>query len=192
MARIAVLGASVGAADGLNAAISLARDGHETILLSNICDDAVGRNVMRQLDVEAIDNSYMNFVPESMLMRYNNIVAHDLDYAQPDWLYVAGLRGDLATLEQFIKKAMELKTKVILMPGTEELAQRWRFLRLLGMAEVLMIDTIGAACLVPGNTARELEYRLNNYVPVTIVTDASVGGKAAIHKMQIDKLRAII
>lgn len=186
---------------GLNVAISLSRFGHDTILLSNIGEDVAGDAIMRKLDAEAIDNSYMNYVAgqatgTSVVMldskggertiftcrgasgRFDNISPADLDLAQPDWLYVTTLNGDLVTLEKFFNKAWSLGTKIMFNPGAKELAEPKKLLKLLGKVSVLLVNKSEAAKLVPGNMLAELLYHLNGYAPITIITDGQMGGIA--------------
>lgn len=102
---------------GTNAAVTFARHGHETILMSNIGHDASGDAVLECLDRENIDSSYIEFTREhtgcSVILvdvkkaertvlgfrgasrDFSNLKAADLENIQPDWLYVTSLRGNM-------------------------------------------------------------------------------------------------
>ena len=47
---------------GINSAISFARHGHEAVFLGNIAHDPAGAAVIKILDREGIDSSYINFL----------------------------------------------------------------------------------------------------------------------------------
>lgn len=186
---------------GLNSAVTFARWGHETVLLSNVGDDAAGAAVMDAALTEGIDASYIHEVSgkatgtsvilldsrsgERTILTYRgasdgfqDFAATDLELIQPDWLYVTTLRGDLRTLGKFLAKARELGCKVMLNPGAKELAQGRELLRLLPMVDVLLVNKSEAAQLVPGKVLTELLYHLSGYVPMAIVTDGAMGGIA--------------
>lgn len=187
---------------GVNSAVSFARHGHEAILLTNIARDAAGASIIRTLDSEGIDNSYVNFITrkstgtsvilldsvsgERTILTYRgtskqfgDISENDLDLIQPDWLYISTLHGDFDTLERFLKKANQLGTKVMLNPGKEELREKQELARLLKFVDVLIVNKVEASQLVPGVTLSELLYHLKNYTDITIITDGKMGGIAA-------------
>ena len=132
---------------GINSAITFSRHGHEAIFIGNIAHDSAGEAILRVLDREEIDNSYVNFVTrkstgtsvilldskggERTILTYrgasetfDNFNEKDLELIQPDWLYVTTLRGDMDTLLRFFVKAKELGTKIMFNPGVKELAQK--------------------------------------------------------------------
>lgn len=186
---------------GVNTAVTLSRHGHEVVFMGNIADDPAGQAVMRLLDREEIDNSYVNYVKnratgtsvvlldskqgERTILTYrgasekfDNFDAADLARVQPDWLYITTLRGDYTTLTAFISQARELGTKVMFNPGVRELASPKELLKLISKIDVLLVNKSEAASLVPGNLLSELLYRLSGYAPVTIITDGPMGGIA--------------
>ncbi|MBR2836727.1 carbohydrate kinase family protein [Candidatus Saccharibacteria bacterium] len=185
---------------GVNSAITFSRNGHEAILMSNIGRDAAGAAVMRTLDYENVDSSYVNYAERrgtgtSVILldsksgertiltyrgaseKFDNFNEEDLDLIQPDWLYVTTLRGDMDTLARFFKKAKQMGTRVMFNPGVKELADK-RLVELLAGVDVLLVNKSEAAEIVPGNMLTELLYRLNNYAPIVIITDSSMGGIA--------------
>lgn len=186
---------------GVNSSITFARHGHEAVLFSNLARDEAGSLIIRKLDNEGVDNSYVNFITrkstgtsvvlldagsgERTILTYRgtsdqfgNLSEKDLELVSPDWLYVSTLRGDLETLKRFFKKAQELECKVMFNPGVKELAQAKELLKLLKYVDVLIVNKTEAAELVPGVTLAELLYHLQNYVGVAIITDGPMGGIA--------------
>lgn len=187
---------------GINSAISFVRHGHEAIFIGNIARDAAGAAIVRVLDREGIDSSYINFLERratgtSVILldtksgertiltcrgasaQFGNFAEQDLDLIQPDWLYVTTLHGDLDTLERFFVHAKELGVKVMFNPGMQELENPEAVLKLLKYVDILNVNKSEAAKLVPGVTLSELLYHLNNYVGVTIITDGAMGGIAS-------------
>lgn len=186
---------------GVNSAITFSRHGHEAILISNIAKDPAGEAIMRTLDREEIDNSYMNFIErkttgtsvvlldsgggERTILTYrgasekfDNLSAEDLDLAQPDWIYTTTLRGDMETLEKFFDKAKQIGAKIMFNPGVKELAETKKLINLLKYVDVLLVNKSEASQIVPGVLLTELLYHLNNYVPIVIITDGAMGGIA--------------
>jgi len=186
---------------GVNSAITFSRHGHEAILISNIAKDPAGEAIMRTLDREEIDNSYMNFIErkttgtsvvlldsgggERTILTYrgasekfDNLSAEDLDLAQPDWIYTTTLRGDMETLEKFFDKAKQIGAKIMFNPGVKELAETKKLINLLKYVDVLLVNKSEASQIVPGVLLTELLYHLNNYAPIVIITDGAMGGIA--------------
>lgn len=186
---------------GINSAITFARNGHEAILMSNVARDSAGQAIFRVLDREGIDSSYVDYAAtkatgSSVILldsksgertiltyrgaseKFDNFSADDLDLVQPDWIYVTTLRGDMNTCLRFFEKAHEIGAKVMFNPGVKELDENKKLIGLLGDVDILLLNKSEAARLVPGAILSELLYRLNNYVPVAIVTDGPMGGIA--------------
>lgn len=186
---------------GINSAITFARNGHEAVFIGNIAHDAAGEAIVKVLDHEGIDSSYINFVSRkstgtSVILldarggertiltyrgaseKFDNFEADDLDLIQPDYLYTTTLRGDLATLTRFFKKARDLRIKIMFNPGVKELKQAKELHRLLEYVDILIVNKAEATEIVPGVVLSELLYHLNNYVPTVIITDGAMGGIA--------------
>ncbi len=186
---------------GINSAITFARHGHEAIFIGNIAEDSAGDAIMRKLDKEEIDSSYVSYVPrkctgtsvvlldaksgERTILTYrgtsekfDNFNEKDLERIQPDWIYITTLRGDMDTLSRFLKKSRELDIKVMFNPGVKELARPDELRALLKYVDILLVNKSEAAQIVPGVVLTELLYHLNNYVPITIITDGAMGGIA--------------
>ena len=187
---------------GINSSITFSRHGHEAIFLGNIARDPAGALVIKTLDQEGVDNSYIKFLErkatgtsvilldsksgERTILTYRgaseqfgNFSEEDLDLITPDWLYVTTLRGDLKTLERFFKKAKELGTKIMFNPGVKELEQPRELMQLLKYVDVLNINKLEASMLVPGKILLELLLKLNGYVETVLITDGAMGGIAS-------------
>ena len=190
---------------GLNSTLTFSRFGHEAILLTNISRDPAGMAIIRELDRENVDSSYLNFLErkatgtsivlldskggERTILTYRgaseqfgNIPESDLDLAQPDWLYTTTLRGDFDTLLRFFIHAKELGTKIMFNPGVKELDDPRATLELLQYVDILNINKEEASRLVPGVTLQELFYHLSNVVETVIITNGSMGGIAGDSK----------
>lgn len=186
---------------GVNSSITFARHGHEAIFMGNVSRDPAGAAIVRTLDREGVDNSYVKFLERkttgtSVVLldtksgertiltcrgaseQFGNFEASDLDLIQPDWLYVTTLRGDMQTLEKFFRHAKELDIKIMFNPGVRELENQKELLKLLKYVDVLNVNKEEASQLVPGVVLAELLYHLNGYVPTVIITDGAMGGIA--------------
>lgn len=186
---------------GVNSAITFARNGHEVILMSNVAHDSAGNAILKVLDREGIDSSYVDFVErkttgtsvvlldtksgERTILTYrgasekfDNFNGVDLDLIQPDWLYATTLRGDMETLLRFFEKAKSMGIKIMFNPGVKELNEKRKLIGLLSDVDVLLVNKSEAAEIVPGVLLTELLYHLNNYVETVIITDGAMGGIA--------------
>lgn len=186
---------------GINSAITFARNGHEAILMGNISKDSGGMAIVKVMNQEGIDSSYVSYLERrptgtSIILldsksgertiltcrgaseQFGNINESDLDLIQPDWLYVTSLRGDLDTLERFFKKAKSIGAKVMFNPGVKELQQVEKLTGLLKYVDILNVNKSEAAQIVPGKVLTELLYHLEGYIQVAIITDGSMGGIA--------------
>ena len=187
---------------GVNSSISFARHGHEVVFLGNIARDPAGALIMKILDQEGVDTSYLNLLERkstgtSVILldsksgertilthrgaseQFGNFSEDDLESVNPDWLYVTTLRGDLKTLERFFAKAKSMGIKIMFNPGIKELEQPKALLKILSYVDVLNINKSEAAMLVPGSVLVELLLRLGGYVKTVIITDGPMGGIAS-------------
>lgn len=186
---------------GVNSAISFARHGHETILISNIAKDTAGDAILRTLNKEGVDTSYIDYdehksTGTSIILldsrkgertiltyrgassKYSNFNADDLDLIHPEYLYITTMRGDLETLEKFLRKAHEIGAKVMFNPGVKELAETKKLTSLLKYVDILLVNKHEAGQIVPGETLEELLYHLKNYAHMVIITNGAMGGIA--------------
>lgn len=186
---------------GVNTAITLARHGHEVILIGNVANDSAGEAIISTLDHEEIDSSYMYYISgratgtsvvlldsksgrgttltyHGVSNRFNNLSANDLELIQPDYLLANSLNGEMDKYLEFFEKAHEMDVKVVFRPGEAELRESKKVLGLLADVDVLIISKKAAGELVPGAILTELLYHLNNYVPLAVITDGAMGGIA--------------
>lgn len=187
---------------GINSAISFARHGHEAIFIGNVARDPAGMAILRKLDKEGVDNSYVRFLERrptgtSIILldsksgertiltcrgaseQFGNLDTSDLDLIQPDWLYVTSLRGDMDTLEKFFRHAKELDIKIMFNPGVKELEESQPLAKLLNYVKVLLVNKNEASQIVPGATLTEQVYHLNSFVDIALITDGAMGGIAS-------------
>lgn len=186
---------------GVNSAITFARNEHEVIFIGNVSRDPAGGAILRALDNEGVDTSYVNFLERkgtgtSVVLldsksgertiltcrgaseQFGNFNESDLDLIQPDWIYITTLRGDFDTLERFMSRASKLGAKVMFNPGVCELADSTRLTKLLKYVDILLVNKLEASKIVPGTTLSELLYHLSGYVGTAIITDGPMGGIA--------------
>lgn len=184
---------------GLNAALTFAKFGHETILISDIANDSAGEVVLAALDDEGVDNSYIgrnHTTTETSVILLNSQTAErtvlscrgrkkpvtydatDLDLIHPHWLYASSLDGDMDTLRCFFEHAHQNGIKVAFNPGPAELAASQKLIGLLEDVDVLIVNKAEASSIVPGAVLTELLSHLNNYVGTVIITAGAMGGIA--------------
>ena len=148
---------------GINSAITFARHGHEVVFIGNISHDPGGGLIVKTLDAEGIDSSYVNFINRKLTgtsiilldtksgertiltyrgasQQFGNLSEKDLDLIQPDYMYTSTLRGDLETLERFFKKANQIGTKVMFNPGVKELDQKDKLMTLFKYVDTLIVN----------------------------------------------------
>lgn len=187
---------------GVDAAVAFARHGHESVLYSSISKDAAGEAVLRLLDKEGIDSSFIDCSSRSgtgtsiILLdsktskrttltslgasgSLENFDVTDLNLIQPDWLYITTLNGDFKTLERIMSKAEAANIKIMFSPGVKELAEPKKLIKLFKYINVIIVNKKEAGSLVPGVMLAELLSHLNNYVEIAIVTDGAMGGIAS-------------
>ena len=186
---------------GTNSAVTFARHGHEATFIGNIGRDSAGEAILACLDEENIDSSYVYFAPHkktgcSVILldtksgertilthrgasaKFDNLNPKDLEEIQPDWMYVTTMRGDMKTLEKFLKKASELGAKVMWNPGKLEIAEGKKLLSLLKYVEILIVNKKEAGEIVGGSNLHELLGKLKGYCPTVIITDGGMGAIA--------------
>ena len=190
---------------GVNSAMSFARHGHEAIFIGNIGKDPAGNAVVRLLDKEGIDSSYVNYASgkntgtsvilldsksgertiltcRGASVKFDNLKASDLETIHPDWLYTTTLKGDNKTLTSFFEKAKTLGARIMFNPGIGELKENKALIKLLSFVDILLVNKSEAAQIVPGVLLEELLYHLENYAEIVIITDGAMGGIAGNHK----------
>ena len=186
---------------GLNSAITFARHGHEAVFMGNIAHDPAGMAIVKVMDREGIDSSYVNYLERrstgtSIVLldsksgertiltcrgaseQFGNFDTKDLELIQPDWLYVTSLRGDMETLKKFFTKARALGIRIMFNPGVRELEKVDELTALFKYIDILNVNKAESAMMVPGKVLTELLYHLGMYVSTVIITDGPMGGIA--------------
>ena len=186
---------------GTNAAVEFARHGHESIYFGNIGHDTAGEAVLRCLEKENVDTSHVAYAVKkhtgcSVIMldvhsgertimtyrgassRFDNLDPSALKEIKPDYIYITSLRGDMETLEKFMKTAKKLDCKVMFNPGKLELVKVQELTKLLKYVDILLVNKSEAAEIVPGKISVELLSRLKNYVETVIITGSHTGAVA--------------
>jgi len=183
-----------------NAATTFARYGHESIFMGCISNDPAGQAILNSLDDEGIDSSYITYAErlktgysvillapngERTIMtcrgasaRFDALDPNDLDTIYPDWIYVTTFRGDMDMLDQFFTKAKSLGAKIMFNPGNLELKHTRKLIGLLSDVDVLLVNKSEAQKIVEGKLLTELISKINNYVPIVIITDGNQGSIA--------------
>ncbi len=184
-----------------NAAVTLARAGHEVVFMGSMGKDPAGEAVLAALDKDGIDTSYICYFKGAVHTGYSVILLapsgertvltcrgasarfdmlddKDLELIQPDWLYATTTRGDTETLNKFFKRAKKLETKVMFNPGSKELEHPDKVMKLLENVNLLIVNKCEAQQLVPGVLLEELLSKLTNIVPAVVITDGSRGAIA--------------
>ena len=183
-----------------NAATTFARYGHESIFMGCISNDPAGQAILNSLDDEGIDSSYITYAErlktgysvillapngERTIMtcrgasaRFDALDPNDLDTIYPDWIYVTTFRGDMDMLDQFFTKAKSLGAKIMFNPGNLELKHTRKLIGLLSDVDALLVNKSEAQKIVEGRLLTELISKINNYVPMAIITDGNQGSIA--------------
>lgn len=185
---------------GVNTAVTFARHGHQSILISNLGKDRSAEAVKDFLIDENVDTSYLNQLDNqtgtsvvlldsttasSTTMNClnaakvsKNLEASDLNLANPDWLYLTTLNGDLDKTLEFIEQAKKNQIKIFWNPGELELKQKKKVLGLLSDIDVLLLNQTEAKLLVQGEILEELISRLSSYTKTVIITAGNQGSIA--------------
>ena len=183
-----------------NAAVTLARNGIDTMFMGCIGKDPAGDAVMLDLDKENVDTSKVFYSDkyntgysvlllapngERTILTYRGASTHydenkySIDDLDIDWLYVSSVSGNMRLLNKLFNECYQKQIKIMFNPGKKELAQVDKLKGLLEDVEILSLNKEEAKMLVPGESSEELARRLLNYVPITIVTDSTNGAVVA-------------
>ena len=183
-----------------NAATTFARNGQHAIFMGQIGHDPAGDAVLRMLDEEAIDSSYVSYSPKSStgysvlllapdgertILTYRGASTHfnpknfDLDQVQADWLYVTTLNGHFEILDKLFDSAKEKGIKIAFNPGKSELTNPQKLKPLLADVEILLLNKEEAQMIATGETAEELLRHARNFCRVVVITDGQNGSWAA-------------
>lgn len=181
-----------------NAAVTLARAGHEVFVLSNVGADPAGEAVLRELETENIKTNFIEKSPEktgvSVVLLdtnsgertilthrgaskyFDNLRAELLEEIRPEWIYCTTLQGDFATLEKFFRRADELGIKIMFNPGKKELENPEKTLSLLGKVKILAINETEMKQLIGSAKTADVLTKFEKCATIVIMTTGKSGG----------------
>lgn len=185
----------------MNAAVTFARQGLETIFIGKIGQDPAGQAVLADLDKENIHAQHMVYSKkyntgysvillapggERTILTYRGASTHyrvenfeHVRQIKADWLFLSTLSGNFELLEFLLAWATENNIKVAFNPGKKELADAERLAKALPKLEVLSVNKEEAQLFVDGETTQELAKALSESVPYVLVSDGPRGAVAS-------------
>jgi pfkB family kinase len=183
-----------------NAAVTFARQGHQTQFMGVVGRDPAGQAVLDALDSESVGTQLVKFSDkyntgysvmllapngERTILTYRGASTHyhpsdfSLENVQADWLYVSNLAGQMQTLSKLFTQARERGIKICFNPGKKELAQRELLLGLLQDVDILTVNKEEMQQLVEGSDLESLIRHGLYLVPTLLVTDGANGSMAS-------------
>lgn len=182
--------------NSLNAAVTFARQGLDSIFMGVIGTDPAGEAVLRAIDKENIDTKYLRqhedqqtsystilLAPtgERTILNYHGVKLradgsdlHLQAIADVDWVYLSSL-GSMTLLERIITLAAKNGVKVALNPSNSELQDIPKLRSLLDDVTVLITNKEEMKQIVHGETGEELVRHAVQQVPVAVVSDGPKG-----------------
>lgn len=122
-----------------------------------------------------------------------------LEDLETRWVHISSLGGRVDLLKTILEWAKANKVRVSINPGTKEIEQREKLLKLLPMAEILFLNRDEAKLLWQIDFGDEGLWSGNQALPgarVSVITDGKRGGKASIegkiHFFEGKKLKKIV
>lgn len=180
-----------------NAAVTFARQGHDSVFVGKLGDDMAAHSVIAELDKENIDTSGVIHHP-SLGTQYSTILLADngertilvyrgaanshtakdyenYDFSDIDWVYISSFGGAFDALDTVISRARAAGAKVMFNPGDAELSSVDRLKPLLEDVEILSVNKEEMKMIVEGESGEELVRHGLHYCPVVIVSDGPNG-----------------
>jgi ribokinase len=190
-----------------NAAVTFARLGFLTGIVSRVGEDDPGTSVLADLLLETVDTSMIKRLKggqtaystlltaangERTVLVYRGVSA---DFTAADvpfktmkarWYYVSSLSGNIEVLAKIITHAKKTGAKVAVNPGSGELMKASELRPLLKDVDVLIVNLEEAQRLSGLQTkdGKELSAKLSGDQTLAVVTDSSRGAYAAMGKMR--------
>ena len=179
-----------------NASVTFARQGLNAVFMGTIGHDPAGEAVLKALDDEGVDTSYVSYSKdlntgysvlllapngERTILTYRGASTHydirnfDLRDIEAEWIYVSSMAGSMDVLDKIFDQAKARGMKICFNPGKGELKQKEKLKALLADVDVLLVNKEEAARIVSGTSSEELARHLHRYVPTAIVSDGSNG-----------------
>jgi sugar/nucleoside kinase (ribokinase family) len=180
-----------------NAAVTFARQGHDSVFVGKIGDDMAGHGVIAELDKENIDTSGV-IVSQSLGTQYSTVLLADngertilvyrgaanthaakdyeqYDFSGVDWVYISSFGGAFDALDMVMSRAKQSGSKIMFNPGDAELSSIDRLKPLLEDVDVLSVNKEEMKMIVEGESGEELVRHGLHYCPVVIVSDGPNG-----------------
>ena len=179
-----------------NVAVTFARQGLDSEYLWVLGTDMASEAILRDLDHENVDVSYVRQSPHLQAGYGTILLANSgertiLSYhgkgpkpgnpqlelqriESADWVYPSALHS-MELLDEVISHAKKSGTKVMFNPDSKELEHPAKIRGLLEDVDVLCVNRDEAQLLVHGESSEELVRHLLQYVPVVIVSDGPNG-----------------
>ncbi len=153
----------------VNAAITFARQGLKTAIISRVGDDPSGKEIIAKLTKEGVDTTLVSLDTqthtgssfillatggERTILTYAGAMANfqashiPFDSLQTRWLYVSPLSGHIELLNQLVNWADKNQVKLAVNPGQQELQRGVAHLaRALSLANVFIVNHFEASLL---------------------------------------------
>jgi ribokinase len=182
-----------------NAAVTFARQGHESKFVGVVGKDPAGRLIRDALKAEGVsvrdtiltDKFHTGYSTlllspngERTILVYRGASEHferkdfDLEHVEADWLYITSLAGNLELLQYLLVLAEHKGMKAALDPGRLELEQAPKLKKLLPRLTVLKANRDELGRLSRADNAADIAADLARTVPIVVVTDGGAGSVA--------------
>lgn len=190
---------------GTNNAVSFARKGLKTAVISEMGDDIAGKAISAELVKEGVETRYLvveegeetgvsivlvsgeggraivTYRGASRRLTHRDIPWKDL---KTRWLHISSLGGRLPLLEELCNWAKKQKAKVSVNPGKRELEQRERLMRCVEKVDVLLLNQEEASLLTGTDYTDKKLFRSEECIKgpgISVITAGEKGGKVCDH-----------
>lgn len=203
-----------------NTAVSFARKDLKTAVIAEMGNDPQALLIHRDLEEAQVDTRFLIQEKDETTAVSVVLIAADggrsimvhrgasamldsrdlpLEDLETRWVHISSLGGRVDLLKTILEWAKTKKVRVSINPGTKEIEQREKLLKLLPMAEILFLNRDEAKLLWQIDFGDEGLWSGKQALPgarVSVITDGKRGGKASIegkiHFFEGKKLKKII
>ena len=182
-----------------NAAVTFARQGLATSVITKIGVDPAGGEVLRIMRREGVSIDHVAKDPklhtgfstllvapsgERTVLVYRgaaaNLQSKDFKVGSltADWFYISSLAGNLGFLAKLIEQAHKIRAQVALNPGSAELAQGRKLRKLLPGVTLLLANKEEMQTLFDSDDSREVMKRATASCHYAVMTDGAKGSYA--------------
>lgn len=179
---------------GTNTAVSFAKKDLNTACIAEMGNDPAALIVHRELEENQVDTRYLVQEPDETTAVSTILISKDggrsiivyrgasamldnkdlpLGEFKTRWIHVSSLGGNLGLLEKILSWAKKNNVRVSLNPGSKEIEERDKLIKLLPMVEILFMNREEAKKLY-GKDYIEKGYPKESYV--SVITDGVRGG----------------